>query len=138
LISFCDVVTAHVPFLWEKAEPHIRKALSKQAAVRYHENDILRLLMEEKAKLWIAWDAEKETVDAAVVTQILEHPRLRDLHIWLVGGDNLKLWVKEAIEMLEAFAKAEGCSYVTGGMRRGWLRVGTGYGETGISFEKKL
>ncbi len=104
--------------------------------MRWHENDVLRAVLEERAKLWVAQEADE--VVAAVVTQIVEHPRCRDCFIWLVGGGRLREWAQAGLDEVESYARHMKCDCVTGGLRRGWLRIGTGYRETGIAMEKVL
>ena len=137
-LTFCDVVTPHVVHLWDQVEPHIRRPLARQPTVRWHENDVLKAILEEKAKLWIAWDEETKTVAAAVVTQIIDHPRCRDCFIWLVGGSRLREWAQAGLDMVEAYARHMNCTCVTGSTRKGWLRIGTGYRDTGVMMEKVL
>ncbi len=72
------------------------------------------------------------------MTQVIDYPRLRELKVWLVGGRNMRAWVREAQDVLERFAKAYGCAVVASGGRKGWLRASAGYRETGIAFEKKI
>lgn len=136
--TFCDVPTPHLPLVWPLARPHLMRALDREGSGRYLPEDILRALLDAKARLWVAWNARENTIDAAVVTETIDFPRKRELRIWLVGGRNMRGWVKAAEKMLEAFARAEGCAFLTGAMRRGWLRVGTGFRETGITLEKAL
>lgn len=113
--------------------------LQREGSGRYLPVDILNLLLGSKAKLWIVWNDETHAVDAAIVTEIVHYPRLDELRIWLIGGRNMKAWGVPCRDILEEFARANGCAYVTGGMRRGWLRIGgPGYRETGITFEKAL
>lgn len=95
--------------------------------------------MAGKAKLWIVWNDETHAVDAAIVTEIVHYPQLDDLRIWLIGGRNMTAWGRECRDIFEAFGKANGCALMSGGMRKGWLRVGgEGYKKTGITFEKRL
>lgn len=93
-------------------------------------------------RLWVAWNTEEKAVEAAIVTEIKQYPRLRELHIWLIGGRNMNVWAKEGLELVEAYARAEGCTLATGALRRGWARVGAqatgGWRETGVSLEKRL
>lgn len=90
----------------------------------------------------MSWDEETKDVEAAVITEIVRYPRLNELRIWLIGGRNMAAWAKEGLEMVEAFARANGCAFATGYMRRGWLRVGNaatgGWSETGVTLEKRL
>lgn len=136
--AFCDVPIPHLRLVWPLACPHLMRALDREGSGRYLPEDILRALLDAKARLWVAWNVRESTIDAAVVTETIDFPRKRELRIWLVGGRNMRGWVKAAEEMIEAFARAEGCAFLTGSMRRGWLRVGTGFRETGITFEKAL
>jgi hypothetical protein len=90
-------------------------------------------------QLWVAWDDDARRVDAAIVTEIINYPRLSECRIWLVGGRRMKTWVDAAHAEIEAFARQHGCAFLTGGMRRGWLRIGgAAWRETGISIEKDL
>jgi hypothetical protein len=103
---------------------------------RFLPGDVLDRLLCGHAKLWVSWDGEK--VEAAIVTEIVQYPRMRELRVWLVGGRNMKAWVEEAQDILERFAKAYGCGVVCSGGRKGWLRASSGYKQTGISFEKEI
>jgi len=139
LIQFCDVRVEHVALIWPSARPHIVRALGEDTVEHYRPQDILALLLQAKARLWVAWDAERRAVIGAVVTEIIEFPNgLRELRAWLVGGRNMKQWFKPGMEMLEDFARAQGCSYVTGGFRKGWLRIDRGMKQTGITLSKAL
>jgi hypothetical protein len=64
------------------------------------------------------WPGEK----CAVVTEIVDYPRLRALNFFLVGGD-----LAELIEKMEPaivdWAKALGCTRVAQTGRKGWGRV---------------
>ena len=95
--------------------------------------------MQSKARLWVAWDAEEKTVIGTVVTLIQSYPNgLREFQVWLVGGRDLKRWMKPGMLILEDYARAEGCAELTGGLRKGWLRLDPGFRETGITLAKRL
>jgi hypothetical protein len=64
------------------------------------------------------WPGER----CAVVTEILEYPRLRALNFFLVGGDRKEL-VDRLEPMIVAWAKAIGCARVAQAGRKGWSRV---------------
>ena len=72
-----------------------------------------------------------------MVTQIIDYPRLRECRVWLIGGRNMKAWLREFESKVEAYAKSEGCRLMSGGGRRGWCRA-AGYSEDGINLTKEL
>lgn len=128
----------YVPFVWAEVTPLLKKALDREGSGRYEIDDILKLLLEGTARLWIAHDPDVHAIKAAVVTQIVQFPRKRELRIWLIGGSDMHAWAKQGLEMVEAFARSIGCFAVTGGMRRGWMRIGDGYKDGGVMLEKRL
>lgn len=125
--------------MWPHVRGHIDRALRRDGSGRYEPADVQAALLRGDAQLWVAWNTDTKTADAAIVTEIIDYPRLRELRIWLIGGGDMKAWVYEARDMLEAYARAYGCRYICGAMRKGWLRIGgPGWHETGITFEKRL
>jgi len=71
-------------------------------------------LASGQAQLWVG-----ET--AAMVTQCVDEPAGRSLHVWLAGGDLAEiLRLKPGVE---AWGRAQGCSRVTLNGRKGWARV---------------
>ena len=131
-----DVAPGNVAFLWSQIRPHIERALDRDGSGRYLPDDVLRFAVKGTVQIWIAWNPETHEIDAAIVTEIINYPRLRELRLWLIGGSNMKAWVREAIDTLEAFGRAHNCVYAIGGMRKGWMRIGQGYRQTGVTFEK--
>ncbi len=121
------------------ARGFIEKALARQEVRRYEASDVLAFLLEGKVRLWVSWDPERKRVEAAIVTELIQYPRTRDLVVWLVGSDNMKACAREAYDLLERFAVESGCGVISGRLRRGWIRIGgKGWYGTGSSFEKRL
>ncbi len=77
--------------------------------------DVERQIAEGRLQFW---PGER----CAVITEIVDYPRLRALNFFLVGGD-----LNELIEKIEpaivAWAKALGCTRVAQTGRKGWGRV---------------
>jgi hypothetical protein len=99
----------------------------------------LKIILDGHAKLWVLWS--ESGIAAAVVTQIVEFPRLRELRIWLVGAHKNTLSaqvMKDSCAMLEDYGRAHGCAMISGGLRRGWQRMSDGFKESGVLFEKRL
>lgn len=135
----CDVPVEHLSFIWPQARGFVAQALARGGGGRYEASDILDLLLAGKARLWVSWDPERERIEAAIVTETIQYPRLKELHIWLVGGVDRRAWFAEAETMIAAFARADGCSVIASGGRRGWLRcIGPDWRVTGAIWERKL
>lgn len=60
--------------------------------------------------------------NAAAVTEILRHPRLAILHVWLAGGD-LDEITGLMLDRAEAWGRERGCSRMTLAGRAGFERV---------------
>ncbi|TAK98939.1 MAG: hypothetical protein EPO08_17705 [Rhodospirillaceae bacterium] len=75
---------------------------------------MLVALLQGRLRLWAG---EK----SAIVTEIVTFPRLKAVNCFLVGGDLSELFMIE--KKIVEYAKAEGCSRITGGGRFGWTRV---------------
>ncbi len=135
----CDVPIAHVEALWPQVKPFIVRVLDRDEVGRYRPVDVLRSILDGTTRLWVSWNPDEKAVEAAVVTEIIQFPRVKELRIWIVGGNNMRAWVYEMRDMIEAFARSEGCVVMVGGLRPGWLRIGgPGWVKTGISYEKVL
>ena len=110
--------------------------MARDRAGRYLPVDILDLLLKRDAQLWIVWD---DGVVAAIVTQIVVYPRLKELHILGIGGIDRKSWHDDAEAVLANFAKEKGCKVMASGGRRGWLRVlNPIWKETGATWEREV
>lgn len=73
---------------------------------------------------------------SAAVGELVEHPRRRDYHVWLAGGD-----LRELIEMersASAFAHALGCDRITLHGRKGWARALKDYRPAWLALSKDL
>ncbi len=96
---------------WRFAEPLIRKALKHTDC--YNIKDV-----EEGIKKGVfhLWTGEK----SAIITEIIEYPRLRAINLLFCGGDYKEL--QSMLPSIEQFAKHFGCKRLYGGGRKGWLR----------------
>lgn len=96
--------------------------------------DILAAILSSKMQLWISWNG---SVEAAMVTELINYPRRRSCRVFLIGGRNLKSWSAAFQREIEAFARSHGCSFMEGGSRSGWVRV-AGYKNIGCMLMKEL
>ncbi|MBX7249340.1 MAG: hypothetical protein K1X35_09910 [Caulobacteraceae bacterium] len=73
---------------------------------------------------------------SAAVGELVEHPRRRDYHVWLAGGDLGELKTMEA--SASAFARALGCHRITIHGRPGWARALPDYRPAYLALAKDL
>jgi hypothetical protein len=119
----CGVPIEHLGLLWPQVEPHIAHALDRDAFGRFLPHDVLSSLAKGDAKLWISWNDEERAAEAAMVTEILQFPRCRECHVTIIGGRNKQAWLEPFFETLETYARAQGCTQMSGMGRKGWERV---------------
>lgn len=105
-----------------KWQDQIQRALATQAT--HGIEDVERMIEEGYAQLW---EGEK----SAAVTEIIDFPLCRTLHLWLCGGD-LREITEDMLPKAEAFARKEGCTRLTTAGRIGWDRVMNKHGFTPI------
>jgi hypothetical protein len=60
------------------------------------------------------------------ITEILQSPRKRHLHVWIVAGE--LPGVMDLQPSVLAYAKAQGCEFVTASARFGWKHVARQHG----------
>tara|TARA_R100001126_G_C4825416_1_gene148963 strand:+ start:31 stop:456 length:426 start_codon:yes stop_codon:yes gene_type:complete len=117
----------------------INKAL-KFSGNHYNLDDVLKQLYDGTAQLWILWNEKKKTkYQGCIVSKILERPNSKSLNLFIVTGQDRKLW-QDKITVLEDFAKQEGCSHLETYARPGWSRIlkKHNYKTTHYLLEKKL
>ena len=117
----------------------IEKAL-KFSGNHYNLDDVLKQLYEGKAQLWILWNDKRKTkYQGCIVSKILERPNTKSLNLFIVTGQDRKLW-QDKITTIEDFAKEKGCSHLETYARPGWSRIlkKHNYKTTHYLLEKKL
>ena len=82
---------------------------------------------------------KKTKYQGCIVSKILERPNTKSLNLFIVTGQDRKLW-QDKINILEDFAKQEGCSHLETYARPGWSRIlkKHNYKTTHYLLEKKL
>lgn len=119
----CDVPIAHLGVVWPRIEEFVAKGLNDDGLGRYSAEDVLELLRKGQLKLWVAYDADEQVFDAAMVTDIVQYPQCRECNIWAVGGENMKRWLHEWIATIEAYACTHGCIRLYTVGREGWIKT---------------
>ena len=104
-------------------QDHIQRALERQ--ITHSIEDVERMVETGEAQLW-------QGQKSAAVTEIIQFPRVKVLHLWLCGGD-LREITEDMLPQAEAFARVEGCTRLTTAGRIGWDRVMGKHGFTPIA-----
>lgn len=81
----------------------------------------------QQAQIWVAWSYERRRIEGAVLSRVIDNPPMapnnRVCECPLVGGENMAEWGGRMFAMIRAWAKAQGCDYLSGYGRRGWIRL---------------
>lgn len=100
---------------WERCSPWIQAALD-HAGGTHTLADVEALVRSRECRFWAGREA-------AVVTEIIDYPRFRAIHVWLAGGDLDEL-LNEMRQKIETWGRDErGCRRMTLTGRAGWERT---------------
>lgn len=121
-IVFQGVPSDKVDAVWPYVEDMIATALNKNPDGFFSPDDIKRLCADKSMQLWIGRD--DDSAELAIVTQILIYPRKKVLTWVIVSGKNRRIaaqwWM--AKDVIENYARENGCDAIMGYGRRGWKR----------------
>lgn len=113
------VAKKDVEKVWLQVEPMLLGALKKNIPL-WDTDDILEAVMKDEMQLWIAYDDDDKKLLGSVITQILVYPRGKLVNVFLLGGNNIKMWKDKMADKIEAFAREEKCLYLQAIGRKGW------------------
>jgi hypothetical protein len=103
-----DVATSR--FLIERIEDALRRAGGTHRLFP----DVMKLLETGAAQMF-------QEEHGVVITEVMQHPRLRELNVWLAAGQ-----LEDCVRLqpqIEAFARMNDCDRIIGRGRRGWERI---------------
>ena len=89
--------------------------------------DIRRSARYGEKQIWVVWDEPAKDVLAAVVTEIATYPRKKVCHIQICVGAERERW-QHHLQIIEAWAKENGCQGMSLVARPGWSRILKRYG----------
>lgn len=130
------VPTRNVLIMW----PIVAEMVT-QACISGHEKylpqDMLKLVIEEKAQLWIG--SQGGRIEGAAFTDIISYPNKRYARLTMGGGDD-PLQTQSLIKALESWAQEIGCSGIQCEMRPGFSPCfkKEGWIKTHVLMEKDL
>lgn len=135
-ITWSGIMAEHAERAWPRLRSFVERAIARGNG-EYLADDILDAVKARKMQLWAVRDDE---IRAVVVTEVLEYPRSRKLGVVGVAGEGMRDYLHLLPEVLEAYAKEQGCTSVRAGGREGWVRALAvyGYERTATIVEKDL
>jgi hypothetical protein len=97
----------------DRLRHHVEAALEYSGGTHDFE-DVVQMVEGHRLQLWPA-------KDSVVLTEIIDYPRLKNLHYFLAGGDLDEL--SRMRPLIESWGKSIGCTRVTLAGRRGWAKT---------------
>lgn len=117
---------------WPHVAPLLKAAVTHTNLACFDE--IEREVLSGRSLLWLAWS---DHVEAAATTVLTETDAGRVCVLTACGGRNMKRWLP-LLEIIEVYAKAEGCDRLRIFGRKGWHRMLADYRVTNIIVERTL
>ena len=113
------VLPEHYDVIWHDIHAYMAGA-AKYTYGRFEAEDIKEGLSNKDQQLWIAFD---DSIKGAVITEIIQYPRMRTLVMHFTGGKELQSWKYPMLNTLQRYAKDKGCDSIESYGRRGWERI---------------
>lgn len=102
---------------WPFAEPYIKRALDHSNG-EYSSSDLCALCKNKDMQLWLI--SHEDRIIGAVTTTITNYPHVRVCLVVTLAGTKFDEWVDDAITIVSAWAKVQGCTLLTSYVRRGF------------------
>lgn len=124
----------------EKAWPLFKKLIDDaclRSNGKFIGDDIKKSLISRDMQLWGVSDGKK--ILAAVVSEIVNYPRLKACRVLIGTGENYENWARY-IQIVETWGKSQGCTLIELITRPGWKKPMKEFGfkETHVHLEKGL
>ena len=116
--SLYGVLHTHIDDVWPKVISFVEKALV-YADGKYTSEYVYLSLKDRRMQLWVSLNPD---VEACCVTEIIHFPSKCVANVFLVGGRNMDNWIHFE-EMIETWARENGCQAIECYGRPGWEKV---------------
>lgn len=115
------VPASEVVARWDEILPMLKQAMPVLLG-RFEPVDILVLLIQNPLiQAWLV--LQDDELMAIMITQVIQYPRRRCLHIFCLAGTKFKAWFDLAFNVLKEYSHRVGTDQVEVCGRRGWERV---------------
>ena len=109
-----------VGVVWPAVEELLGPAVNT-AEGKFEIEDVRKDILSGALVLWMVW--EDGTPVAFYTTRIIEYPQRLAMAMDWVGGKNLRSWMDQALDEMEAHARRNGCQHLEGFGRMAWGRL---------------
>ncbi len=128
-----DEIDAYI----EKIIPMIKPAVDKNERNVSIDN-VVEDILDTRSLMWAVYI--EDTLSAAFTTSVVLHPQRKTLFIEFMGGVNMTVWMKTALEVLKKLAKDGGLDGIEADGRVGFSKIAkdNGFREMYRHFEMEI
>lgn len=132
-----EPIIDHVDEALEKSLPMLLPAIeefNRNVSV----DNVIEDLLDQSSLLWHVYI--EDTLAAAFTTVVCTHPQRKTLYIEFMGGVDMRVWMKAALEVLKEICIRGDLSAIEAGGRTGFSRFAesNGFVETHRHFEMEI
>ena len=120
MLPWAKIEADEIAQYWPAVRPMVKRALDKGHG-EYTTASILTAIAESRMQLWVATDEAKPR--AALVTEVVDCPDLRLLHVPALSGVEMDEWFDMLGQIITPWAKDQGCIEVRGTCTPGMGKV---------------
>lgn len=107
-----------VEHMWKFAEPYVKRALDHTHGEISH-LDILSRCLNRDIQLWMIYDGQR--IVGAGTTEIVMYPQMKVCRIITLAGAEFDGWMHFAHDIIEAWARDQGCDAMEAYTRKGFV-----------------
>ena len=124
--------------IWDEVKVILKPAVEVTNG-RFMLYDIYSFAQMGRYQMWIAFDDDRQ-IKGCEVTTVTDYPSKRVLTSLFTGGDDIRSWRNQMIDVITKFAKDHDCEAIEGHGREGWIKLLEPYGvKRGLTmFEKDI
>jgi hypothetical protein len=132
------VPVEYINDVWDTVKVILKPAVEVTNG-RFMLYDIYSFTQMGRYQMWIAFDDDKQ-IHGCEVTTVTNYPSKRVLTSLFTGGDDIRSWRNQMIDVITRFAKDQDCEAIEGHGREGWIKLLEPYGvKRGLTmFEKDI
>ncbi len=135
MLNFGCVKPQDIDAIWPMIRRYVDDACQSSNG-RYEASHIKDFARSGVLQIWVAADGAK--AHSVGATELVTYPTGVKALVWKFAvGESREEWLR-FMDIVKAWAKAEGCALVEGGFRRGWRRILVGFTHTHDFLETKL